>query len=183
VNGGEAVLPGHHHLHPAPPIGGHGIGGGVEQLAGQTVAGEQLADLLSLTCGYEIDVPLLLSSDPTLAPLLGVDAEIVGDRHAEPVGDEVRRPEHEHDGGVEAPSGDAGHDGVRRHGAVDRAVDHVAEVTRPGWLGKARRDRSRPVRGREETRRRIGRPAARSALHTPHLRHQSTLDPGSLFAE
>ena len=145
----EAVLARHHHVDPAPPIGRDRLGGGIEQFAGQAVASEQLADLLPLAGRHELDVPLLVPLDATPPPLLRADAEIVGHRHAEPVGDEVRRSEHEHDGCVEPSASDTGHDGVRGHRAVDRPVDHVAEVTRPGRLGEASRNRRRPVLGSE----------------------------------
>ena len=132
--------------------------GCVEQFAGQAVASEQLADLLPLAGRHQFDVPLLVPLDAAPPPVLRADAEIVGYRHAETVGDEVRRSEHEHDWSVEPSTGDAGHDGVRGDGAVDRPVDHVAEVTRPGRLGETSSNRRRPVLGSEATRSLIPQP-------------------------
>ena len=141
---GEPVFTRHHHLDQASPVGGDRLGSGVEQFAGQAVAGEQQAHLLAFASGHELDVTLLFLAGcaATDAPRSG--CREVGDRHAEPVGGEVGRTEHEYDRCLEPDAGDTGHHGVGRDSSVDRPVHHVAEVARLG--GSARRGAIAPGR-------------------------------------
>jgi hypothetical protein len=96
---------------------------------------------------------VLLLDPPCLLPklLFGAGAEVVADRHAEPVGDEVGQAEDDHDAAGELRAGHAADDGERRHDAIDGPVDEVAQIavtrtviqTSTNRLGRVRRAKAR----------------------------------------
>jgi hypothetical protein len=98
---------------------------------------EELADLLALALGHELDVALLLAPRQLTLLRLGSRAKVVARRHAEPVGDEVRDADDDHDARAQVRSLDTGHDRGGRDGAVDRAVDEVAQIAGPWRRGQA----------------------------------------------
>ena len=77
------------------------------------------------------------------------DAEVIADRHRQPVGQQIGGADDEHHAFAERAARDARHDGERGDDPVVRAVDEVAKVVLDRGLGRreARRARIRVVSG------------------------------------
>ena len=77
LGGAEAELLAHHRLRPQLAVGGDDVDDAFEVVALEALGGVDLADLLALALGHELDVELLLAPG-ALAPLaLGARAEEV----------------------------------------------------------------------------------------------------------
>src|SRR5690606_9988799 len=110
----EAELLLDHRLRPQVVVARDDVDAALAVVALEALAGDDLADLLTLALGHEPDVAELLA--PRLLALLAgrARAEVVAHRHAEAVGDEVRAAEDDDDRRVEVGALDAGDDGERR---------------------------------------------------------------------
>ena len=69
-----------------------------EQLAVESFLPKDLADLIGLAVGDHVDVLLFDAADSMQFFLLRLRAEVIADRHAEPISDEIRRAKHDDHG-------------------------------------------------------------------------------------
>ena len=125
---GVAELLGEHGPDPDIAVAGERLDDRLQRLPLETLGGVDLPNLLPFALRVLPDLPLLLTEGALSLLSLRPRPEQVADRHREAVGDQVRRPEDDHDAILETRPGDAGHHGEGGDDAVDRAVDEVAEV-------------------------------------------------------
>ena len=71
----------------------------LEVIAAKTLLAIDLADLLALAVGHEVDMPFLDGTQLRVLVALGLGAAEVAGGHREPVADEVGRTQDEHDPG------------------------------------------------------------------------------------
>ena len=91
------ALLGHHGVDPALAAGGDDAHGALEVIAAEALLAIDLADLLALAIGHEVDMPLLHRTQMGVLVALGLGAAQVAGSHREPVADEVGRTQDEHD--------------------------------------------------------------------------------------
>jgi hypothetical protein len=125
---GLAVLLGHHGVDPALAAGRDDAHGALEVIAAEALLAIDLADLLALAVGHEIDMPLLHGAQFRVLVAFGLGAAEVAGRHREPVADEVGRTQDENDPRREVCPDDAGDDREGGDGAIDAAIDPVPEI-------------------------------------------------------
>jgi hypothetical protein len=94
-------------------------------------------------------VSMCLRSPSSFFDLLALTlgSEIVADRHAEAVGQQVRKAEHDHHNLCKSSADRAGHDRERRHAAIHRAKHGVPDIAMPSVRGESSRDGLRQMFG------------------------------------
>ena len=127
----QTMLLGHHGLDPALALLGDHLHGAVERFALEALGLEDLTDLLALALGGNLDVALLHVAHMLVFLDLGSGAGEIGGGHGEAVGKKIGHAENEQRLGGKRRSGHACDHGEGGHGAVDAAIDPVAQIADP----------------------------------------------------
>ena len=125
------MLLGHHGLDPAVALLGDDLHGAVERFALEALGLKDLTDLLALAFGRNLDVALLHVAHMLVFLDLGSGAGEIGGGHGEAVGKKIGHAENEQRLGGKRRSGHACDHGEGGHGAVDAAIDPVAQIADP----------------------------------------------------
>ena len=127
----QTVLLGHHGLDPALSLLGDDLHRAVERFALEALGLKDLTDLLALAFGRNLDVALLHVAHMLVFLDLGPGAGEIGGGHGEAVGEKIGHAENEQGLGGKRCAGHACDHGEGGHGAVDPAIDPVAQIADP----------------------------------------------------
>src|SRR6185503_16724478 len=127
----QSVFVHEHRLHPSLTIGRDQLYNSLKIVPFKTLAFKDLTNFLSLAFRLEVDMTMLDVFEASPIIEFGFGPKIVAGRHRESVGKQIGESQHENYPIRKLRAGDSGYNGKCRDGAVDAAVDPVAQIVVP----------------------------------------------------